>query len=162
VCSSDLTPPEGFAIRTGVEIEKEKHDAFVAAHPDLARWLEIKKLLTDGGEDYFKANMSDAGMPPLKGKVLAGKPACNSKELTVALSDDTTPEVTLKLDVPIKGKPTPGDISWDGAVAKAFAANPFNLTMEMETAKIQGLEKTACAAAPPAQKKAAPPATKKQ
>jgi tetratricopeptide (TPR) repeat protein len=154
------TPPEGFAVKTGAEIDKEKQDAFTAAHPDLARWLGIKKLLTDGGEAYFKDNMSDAGMPKFKGKVLEGKPACNSKELIVAMSDDTTPEVTLKLDTPIKGKPTAGvDITWDGAVAKAFTAAPFNLTMEMEQAKIEGLEKTACA--PPVTKKSAPP-TKKQ
>jgi tetratricopeptide (TPR) repeat protein len=155
-------PPEGFTIKSGVEIEKEKNDAFVAAHPDLARWLEIKKLLTTGGESYFKESMADAAMPKLKGKLLEGKPACNSKELIVALSDDTTPEVTLKLDTPLKGKPATGvDITYEGAVAKAFTASPFNLTMEMEQAKIDGLEKSPCAAAP-GTKKAAPPATKKQ
>jgi tetratricopeptide (TPR) repeat protein len=147
------TPPAGFNIKTGVEIAKEKQDAFTTAHPELARWLEIKKLLTDGGEAYFKDNMSDAAMPPLKGKVLSGKPACNSKELTLALADDTTPEVTLKLDAPIKGKVEPGDVSFDGAVAKAFTANPFNLTMEIEGAKIQGLEKGPCGVAAPATKK---------
>jgi len=146
------TPPDGFTIKTGAEIAKEKQDAFAAAHPELARWLEIKKLLTDGGEAYFKDNMQDAAMPALKGKVLDGKPACNSRELMVALSDDTTPEVTLKLDTPLRGKPVPGDISFEGAVAKAFTATPFNLTMEIETAKIQGLEKGACGAAPPRKK----------
>jgi TolA-binding protein len=147
------TPPAGFTIKTSVEIEKEKHDAFVAANPELARWQEIKKLLTDGGEAYFKDNMSDAAMPALKGKVLGGKPACNSRELTLALSDSTTPEVTLKLDTPLKGKPESSDISFDGAVAKSFTANPFNLTMEIDSSKIQGLEKAACGPAAPPRKK---------
>jgi len=147
------TPPAGFSIKTGAEIEKEKSDAFAAAHPELARWLEIKKLLTNGGEAYFKDNMADAGMPLLKGKIVGAKPACNSKELSVALSDDTTPEVTIKLDTPIKGKPETGDITFDGAVARAFTANPFNLTMDIETAKIQGLEKGPCGATPPPRKK---------
>ena len=55
--------------------------------------------------------MADAQMPKLKGKVLDGKPACNSKSLIVALSDDKTPEVTLVLDTPVKGKPAPASIS---------------------------------------------------
>ncbi|HUA61844.1 MAG TPA: outer membrane protein assembly factor BamD [Verrucomicrobiae bacterium] len=147
------TPPAGFSIKTGAEIEKEKSDAFAAAHPELARWLEIKKLLTNGGEAYFKDNMADAGMPPLKGKIVGAKPACNSKELLVALSDDTTAEVTLKLDTPIKGKPEQGEISFEGAVARAFTASPFNLTMDIESAKIQGLEKGPCGATPPPRKK---------
>jgi tetratricopeptide (TPR) repeat protein len=158
------TPPQGFTVKSSAEVEKDKQDAFVAAHPDLARWLDVKKALTDGGEAYFKDNMADAQMPKLKGKVLEGKPACNSKSLIVALSDEKTPEVTLLLDTPVKGKPTVDvDITWEGAIAKAYAATPFNLTMEMEQAKIEGLEKTPCAIVrPPATKKAAPPAAKKQ
>jgi len=161
------TPPVGFTVKSSAEVEKDKQDAFAAAHPELAQWLATKKALTEGGEAYFKDNMADAQVPvKLKGKVLEGKPACNSKSLTLALSDDKTPEVTLVLDTPIKGKPTAGvDITWEGAVAKAFTATPFNLTMEMELAKIDGFEKTACvpgAPRPPAAKKAVPPAAKKQ
>ena len=146
-------PPEGFAIKTGAELEKEKHDAFVSTHPDLARWLEVKQALTTGGESYFKDNMADAAMPLFRGKVLEGKPACNSRELVVALSDDTTPEVTLKLDTPLRGKPVPGEVTFEGAVAKTFTASPFMLTMNMDPTKIQGLEKGACGATPPPAKK---------
>jgi tetratricopeptide (TPR) repeat protein len=156
------TPPEGFTVKSKAEVEKDKQDAFAAAHPDLARWLEVKKALTDGGDAYFKESVADAAMPKLKGKLLEGKPACNSKQLIIALSDDTTPEVTLILDTPVKGKPTAGvDITWEGAVAKAFTASPFNLTMDMEQAKIEGLEKKACAPTPGA-RRPVPPAAKKQ
>ena len=157
------TPPEGFTVKTGAEVERDKQEAFAAAHPELAQWLATKKALTDGGEAYFKESMADAAMPKLKGKVLDGKPACNPKSLILALSDDKTPEVTLVLDTPVKGKPTVGvDITYDGAIAKAFTATPFNLTMEMEQAKIEGLEKGPCPPRPPVGKKAAPPAPKKQ
>jgi tetratricopeptide (TPR) repeat protein len=155
------TPPAGFTVKSSAEVEKDKHDAFVAAHPDLARWLEVKKALTDGGDAYFKDNVAEAAMPKLKGKVLDGKPACNSKQLIVALSDDTTPEVTLILDTPVKGKPTAGvDITWEGAIAKSFTATPFNLSMEMEQAKIEGLEKKACVPTPPVRRTPAPAAKK--
>ena len=159
------TPPEGFTVKSIAEVQKDKDDAFAKEHPELAQWLATKKALVEGGDAYFKENMADAQVPvKLKGKVLDGKPACNSKSLIVALSDDKTPEVTLVLDTPIKGKPTTGvDITWEGAVAKAYTATPFNLTMEMEQAKIEGIEKTPCALVrPPATKKAPPPAAKKQ
>jgi tetratricopeptide (TPR) repeat protein len=158
------TPPEGFTVKSVAEVKKDKDDAFAAAHPELARWLATKTALTEGGDAYFKESLLDAQMPKLTGKVLDGKPACNSKSLIVALSDEKTPEVTLVLDTPIKGKPTAGvDITWEGAVAKAFTATPFNLTMEMEQAKVEGIEKGACTLVrPPATKKAVPPAAKKQ
>jgi len=158
------TPPPGFTVKSSAEVEKDKQDAFAAAHPELAQWLATKKALVEGGDAYFKESLADAQMPKLKGKVLDAKPACNSKSLILALSDDKTPEVTLVLDTPIKGKPTAGvDITWEGAIAKTYAATPFNLTMEMEQAKIEGIEKTPCALVrPPATKKAPPPAAKKQ
>lgn len=157
------TPPEGFTVKTGAEVDRDKQEAFAKEHPELAQWQATKKALTEGGEAYFKESMADAAMPKLKGKVLDGKPACNSKSLILALSDDKTPEVTLVLDTPVKGKPTVGvDITYEGAIAKAFTATPFNLTMEMEQAKVEGIEKSPCPPRPPVTKKLAPPVTKKQ
>ena len=74
------------------------------------------------------------------------KPACRSKELLVAISDAKNPEVTLKLDAPLTGKPETGTpIEWEG-VPSAFSKEPFMLTMDTEKAKIQGLKATPCAA----------------
>jgi tetratricopeptide (TPR) repeat protein len=157
------TPPPGFTVSSIAEVEAKKVLDFAAAHPELAQWQATKKALVEGGDAYFKESLLDAQMPKLKGKVMDAKPACNSKSLIVALSDDKTPEVTLVLDTPVKGKATTGvDITWEGAVAKAYGATPFNLTMDMEQAKIEGIEKTPCVLRPPAGKKAAPPAAKKQ
>lgn len=158
-------PPEGFTVLSKAEGEAKGQADFAKAHPELAQWQATKTALVAGGDAYFKESLLDAQLPKFKGKVLDGKPACNSKSLIVALSDEKTPEVTLVLDTPIKGKPTAGvDITWEGAIAKAFTATPFNLTMEMEQAKVEGLEKGACPTAvrPPAARKAVPPPAKKQ
>jgi hypothetical protein len=54
-------------------------------------------------------------------------------------------EIALKLDKPLTGKVDPGaEIHWEG-VPSAFTASPFLLTMDTETAKIQGLKTTPCA-----------------
>ncbi len=158
------TPPEGFTVKSKAEVEADAQADFAKSHPELAQWQATKKALVEGGDGYFKESLLDAQLPKFKGKVLDGKPACNSKSLIVALSDDKTPEVTLVLDTPVKGKVTTGvDITWEGAVAKAYTATPFNLTMEMEQAKVEGIEKGPCVIAhPPAQKKAVPPPAKKQ
>ena len=68
------------------------------------------------------------------------------------------PEITLKLDAPLTGKPEPGQIEWDG-VPRTFNREPFMLTMETEKSKLTGLKVEPCAAAPakkaPARKGAA-------
>jgi len=158
------TPPEGFTVKSKAEVEAQSQADFAKDHPELAQWQATKKALVEGGDAYFKESLLDAQLPKFKGKVLDGKPACNSKSLIVALSDEKTPEVTLVLDTPIKGKPTAGvDITWEGAIAKAYAATPFNLTMDIEQAKVEGIEKSACTLVrPPVTKKAVPPAAKKQ
>jgi hypothetical protein len=65
--------------------------------------------------------------------------------------------ITLKLDAALSGKPTPGEIQWEG-VPSAFTPDPFMLTMDTEKAKIEGLQVTPCAATAthPGTKKAAP------
>ena len=70
--------------------------------------------------------------------------------------------ITLKLDTALTGKPTAGEIQWEG-VPSAFTADPFMLTMDTEKAKIEGLQVTPCTAAPPARpagKKGATPKKK--
>jgi hypothetical protein len=89
----------------------------------------------------------------LKGTLVEGKPACKSKELLVAIplpdqQGSPVAEITLKLDVPLTGKPEiGGTIQWTG-VPKAFTKDPFMLTMETEKAKVENLKTTPCGAAP--------------
>jgi hypothetical protein len=92
-----------------------------------------------------------------KGTLIEARPATRSKELIVGLADAKVPEVTLKLDAPLTGKPEVGcEIEFEGVPA-AFTADPFNITFDVERAKIEGLKVQAAPA--PVRKKA--PAPKK-
>ena len=54
-------------------------------------------------------------------------------------------EIALKLDKPLTGKPEAGtEFQWQG-VPSAFSASPFLLTMDTETATLQGLRSAPCA-----------------
>jgi len=158
-------PPADFKIKTANEIAAEKEEEFKTKNPQLALWMSIRRQLTDAnGEQYFESSMKGTGLPKLKGTLVDAKPACRSKELVVALSDATHPEVTLKLDMPLTNKPDLGaEIQFDGGAPQEFSKDPFNLTMDVEKEKIEGLKGEACAgpkAAPKAVKKGVAPKKK--
>jgi hypothetical protein len=142
-------PPADFKIKSAAEIAREKEEEFKKTNPQLALWMGIKGQLADqNGDQYFASSLKDAQVPKLKGTLVEGKPACRSKELLVAISDATHPEVALKLDAPLTGKPEAGaEIQWEG-VPSAFTKEPFLLTMDTEKAKIENLKSSPCAAAP--------------
>ena len=140
-------PPAGFKIETAAEVAAKNEETFREKNPQLALWMGIKKQLSDtNGEQYFESDVKNADVPQLKGTLVDAKPACRSKELTVALSDATHPEVTLKLDMALTGKPKTGtEIQFKG-VPSAFTKDPFMLTMDTEKAKVEGVETEPCAA----------------
>lgn len=142
-------PPAGFKLKTANEIAAEKEQEFREKNPQLALWMGIKKQLTDtNGEQYFEMAMKGADVPKLKGTLVEGKPACRSKELTVALSDATHAEITLKLDMALAGKPKTGVVFQFKGVPSTFAKDPFMVTMDAERGNLEGVETEACAAAP--------------
>jgi hypothetical protein len=149
-------PPADFKLKTSAEIAAEKEEEFKKSNPQLALWMGIRKELAgENGEAYFNSNVKSAAVPKLKGKIVDAKPPVRSKELVLALSDASTPEITLKLDAPLTGKPEIGtEIEFEG-VPSAFTKDPFMLTMDVEKAKITGLKMSA----PPAP--ARRPSTKK-
>lgn len=154
MAKQSVMPPAGFKIKSVSEISHDKEVEFEKSNPQLAMWMRIKGQLAEGGDQYFEASLKSADVPPLKGTLLEGKPACRSKELVVALSDATHGEITLKLDAALTGKPEAGtEIQFKG-VPSAFVKEPFMLTMDAEKANIEGLKITPCTAAPV--KKAAP------
>ncbi len=147
-------PPAGFKIETAAEIAAKKEEEFREKNPQLALWMGIKKQLSDtNGEQYFQSDVKNADVPQLKGTLVEAKPACRPKELLVAISDATHPEITLKLDMPLSGKPKTGmEIQFKG-VPTEFTKDPFMLTMETEKAKLEGVETEPCA--PPARRSGA-------
>lgn len=154
VAKNSPLPPPDFKLKTSSEVSAEKENEFREKNPQLALWLSIKKQLADSnGEQYFEGNLKNAAVPKLKGTLVEGMPACRSKELLVAipLPDAKPPlqaEVTLKLDMPLKGKPEAGsEFQWEG-VPSAFTKDPFMLTMDTDSTKVEGLKTETCAAAP--------------
>ena len=147
-------PPADLKIETSTAIAAKKQAEFEQTNPQLALWLKIKGALADtNGATYFDSELKDSGVPPLKGTLVEGKPACKSKDLLVAIplpdqQGNPVAEITLRLDAPLAGKPeTGGTIQWTG-VPKAFTKDPFMLTMETEKAKVENLKTTPCGAAP--------------
>jgi hypothetical protein len=113
-------------------------------------WKTIKGILADPhNPTYFDTQLKDAALPLLKGTLVEARPACNSRELLVAIPlpgqrGNPVAEISLKLDAPLTGKPeTGGTIQWTG-VPKAFTKDPFMLTMETEQAKVENLKTSPC------------------
>jgi hypothetical protein len=163
-------PPADFKVKTASEIAAAKEEEFRTKNPRLAMWMSIKGQLADtNGQQYFDDQLKEHDMSGengaklLRGILVEAKPACRPKELLVAvpMPDATgtpTPEITLKLDTALPGKPeTGGEILFNG-VPEAFTKDPFMLTMGSAKDKIDGLTLSPCAATPA---KKAPTAPKK-
>ncbi|MBZ5584919.1 MAG: hypothetical protein LAQ30_22455, partial [Acidobacteriia bacterium] len=151
---ASTAPPPDFKIRTATEIAAQKEEEFAKQYPELALWMRIKGALSaPNGEQYFQESMKEVEVKGLKGKIVGGKPECRSKELLVAVPEPNqqstlTPEIALRLDTPLKGKPAPGEeVKFDG-VPTAFSREPFMLTMDVEQAKVEGLKTETCTVAP--------------
>ena len=164
-------PPADFKVLTASQVAAAAEEEFRTKNPQLATWMGVKGQLTDtNGQQYFDAQLKDSDMSGpngtklLKGILTDSKPACNPKELFVAIpmpNATGTPvaEITLKMDAPLKGKlETGGELQFNG-VPTAFSKDPFMLTLDSEKDKIDGLTLTPCTPTPA--RKAAPPAKKK-
>jgi hypothetical protein len=158
-------PPSDFEILSKAKIAAAaaaaaaaKEEEFKKNNPMLALWQSIKTELTGAnGASYFDSSMKGAGLPggvngvtEFKGKLIEAKPEIRPKVLVLAIEDGKTPDVTLKLDAPLAGKMEPGaDIGFQG-VASAYSASPFNVTFDVEKAKITGWKGAPAAPAKPA------------
>ena len=143
-------PPAGFAIKSAAEIERSKQMEFDSKHPELALWTNIKSALSaSDGERYFASELKDSAVPTLEGVVVEATPECRATELRIAIASPadapaSRPEVLLKLEKALAGKPEIGSVlRWNG-VATAFSKDPFLLTMEVEPAKAEGLRLAPC------------------
>jgi len=131
---SAALPPAGFKIKSVREISLEKaqqEEEFNKNNPQLAAWKAMKQGLT-GDPNYFE-QMKGAKLPKLRGTVVEAKP----KELVLALSDPTTPEVTLKFEAPVKAD-AGATLQFEG-VAESFSKEPFMLTLTADKADVEGL-----------------------
>jgi hypothetical protein len=142
-------PPADFELKSLAEIEGEKIAQFRKENPEVALWIDVKaSLKAENGPDYFESSLKDAGVPKLIGVVMDARPACNAKELLVAVRQPDTlleGEILLKLEKPVTGTVDPQSaISWEGT-ATAFVPKPFLLTMSVEQTKLTGFKLSPCA-----------------
>ncbi len=158
-------PPDGFAIKSTVDLAKEQEaarQAAAAANPMLAFWNQIKESLTGDGSSAYWDAMKDTGVPggvngvmKFKGKLVSTSPETKPKELMIAIGGDM-PDAKLVLDEPLPGKMDPGgEISFNG-VAKEFSKDPYMVTFEVDPADVEGWTGKGPAPVRGAGKKAAP------
>jgi hypothetical protein len=147
-------PPADFKIKSKTHLAQEKEAEFETSNPQLAMWLRIKGALADAnGDQYFASTLKDSAVPQLKGVLVEARPACRPTELLVAVplpegKGALQPEIRLKLDKALAGKPAPEtEFRWQGIPAE-FTQSPFLLTMDTESAKVEGLNLAPCAAGP--------------
>jgi hypothetical protein len=135
---ANAVPPPGWTIESVKDIaeKKLKADQILAeSNPKLAIWKRIKEELSaENGQQYFESGMKDAETPELTGYLVEQRP----KEIVLALSDKTTPEVTIVFETPLTGKADPGTQLDFTGVAKSYTKEPFMLTLESEKKNIKG------------------------
>jgi tetratricopeptide (TPR) repeat protein len=135
-------PPPDYQIKTaaviaGEAVEKENKEA--ASHPELTLWKNIKTQLTGAdGATYFGSSMKDALLPTLKGKVVKLEPEIKPKTVIMALEDGTTPDATLKFEMPLAGKVDVGtELTFEG-VPESYTASPYMVVFNVEPDKLHG------------------------
>jgi len=178
LAKASALPPDGFKIKSTVDIAKEdeeRRQKAAADNPMLAFWTEIKEALTSAdasvSDKYWEA-MKGAGLPPkekvptgkFKGKLISATPETRPKELTLAVEKPDVADVKLVLEEPLPGKMEPGgDISFFGS-AEELSKSPYMVTFKIVDPKedIEGWtgKGPAGVRAPGAAKKA--PAKKKE
>jgi tetratricopeptide (TPR) repeat protein len=133
------TPPPDFAIKDVTTIAKEKiarEQEEAGKDPQGALWKNIKTELTsDNGPAYFESSMKGAKPNPksFRGKVVSS----TAKEIQLAMSNETTPEATLRFETPVP-KVEPGTTLFFTGVAQSFTREPFMVVFDAERADVEG------------------------
>jgi tetratricopeptide (TPR) repeat protein len=140
------TAPGDMAIKSALEIAKAEmanEEEWTKAHPQEAMWKGIKEALTGAdGANYFNSSMKDAGLPPLKGKVVKLEPAVKPKTILIAMedgkSDGSTADATLKFEMPLPGMVEPGTVLTFEGVPESYTASPLMVVFNVEKEKLTG------------------------
>jgi hypothetical protein len=102
-------------------------------------WGQLKGPLTaPNGPEYFRLSLKDAEVPGgiyglwwIRGTVVSSEPSAKPREIILAISNRTDPEVKLLLKKSLPNAlPTGTEIDFSG-IARTFTASPFILTFEV-------------------------------
>jgi len=133
-------PPPDFTIKSQQQKMIEQEEAMKSADPQKYLWFSVKReLIGENGPAYFEMGVKGSGLPKLKGKLVSAMPANKPKELTIAIMDDSTPEIKLIVDKPFGGAPPPGTVlEFEMAVPETFTPEPFLVTATIDQEQITG------------------------
>jgi len=129
LAKSQALPPADFKVLSEGESKAAADDKLKTEQPQLYFWQRLKSALTaENGSEYFSGGMKDALVPqseqaPLKGTVVES----DRKTAKLALSDASTPEVTLVFGTPLKAPLAAGTVVEFWGVAQKMTQSPFNL-----------------------------------
>ncbi len=133
-------PPSDFKIETAAALAARKRlEDLDKTNPELAAWLRMKsRLEAPDGEDYFAQSIRTGPMPKLKGILLRSTPPKQPTELVLAISDDVSEEVVLKLNAPLPNGAERGtSLTFEGT-PDSFTQKPLKLTILVNREKLEG------------------------
>ena len=138
-------PPDDIdkTIKSVVEREKEKagsEEAFLAQHPDIKLWRDLKAQLTaPDGDTYFTNSMKGMLIPQeFKAKIVSWNPDTNPTEIKISI-DDPSGDAVIKYEKPLHAKLNAGDAITIQGNAAAFTKDPFLVTFDGDQSKITGI-----------------------
>ncbi len=118
-----------------------------AQTPAEKMWSSIKSsLLSQDGDKYFHDSILDSQLPVMRGTVISTDSSVNAGRMVLAMSDRTTPEVTLQIVQRVSernwrpasfGRVTPGDEIAFMGVGADFTKNPFMLTLRVYAGELK-------------------------
>jgi len=137
---SSAFPPPDFTIKSQAQKMAEQEEEMKKNDPQKFLWFSVKReLIGENGPAYFEMGVKGSDLPKLKGKLVSAMPANKPKEITIAIMDDTTPEIKLVVDMPFGGAPPPGTVlEFEHAVPSTFTPDPFLVTADIERGQISG------------------------
>ncbi len=157
--AASAMPKSDFAIKSVVEIEKEKaggEEQYLAAHPDIKLWRDLKATLTaPDGDAYFTKSMKGALIPKkFNAKIVSWTPEASPTEIKIAI-DDQQGDAIIKYDHPVHAKLEAGQALTIEGYAESFTKDPFTITFNAAESHITGIaaEKAAPAHRAPVRRK---------
>jgi len=115
-------------------------------YQEIAIWRAVKRGLTgDNPAVFWEGTVKGALLPGrvdgvegfFKATVISSEPAEHPKSIVVAISDQTTPEATLRIHGSLRDSIAAGSTLRFRGVAEEFRPNPFMLTFEVEPGDVR-------------------------
>jgi hypothetical protein len=139
---TNALPPGSFEVKNVIQLATEKaaaDAAAAAANPAGALWKTIKDGLTGDSASTFWDSVNDTLLPggangvnTFKVKIVSMKPEMRPKELVVGFENTTTGDITIKLEEALPGKMDVGSELEIKGTAKAYAKDPYMLTLQID------------------------------